>query len=230
MKLNVITIDGPAGSGKSTIAKMLSKKLELKYIDTGATYRTLTLLAIENNIDLEDEKAILDIAKKSRIILESNPGNISDYTVVKLNGRDITGDIRSSKVGAAVSIVSSLSAIRKYLVQFQREVAKSGASVIEGRDTGSVVFPNAILKIFLTADIDERVRRRYEQNKQKGQPVDRKKVKEEILKRDEIDSTRKDSPLIIPDDAVIIDGTKLTIDETFNKIEEIYYERIHNKN
>ena len=229
-KLDIITIDGPAGSGKSTVAKMLSRELDLKYIDTGATYRTLTLLALQNNIKPDDEPSILKLAKKSKIELESNPKDESQYTTVRLNGRDVTDDIRSSKVGAAVSIVSKLSGIRKYLVTLQRELADSGKAVLEGRDTGSVVFPNALLKIYLTAGIEQRVRRRELQNVQKGQKIDAKEIETEISTRDSIDSSRSDSPLTVPQNAVVIDNTNLTILETFEKIRDLYNERIHSKN
>lgn len=229
IKDNVITIDGPAGSGKSTIAKLLSKRLGLTYIDTGATYRTLTFIALENNIDPEDAGAILEIAKNSTIELDSVPDDINQFTRVKLNGRDITKDIRSESVGSAVSVVSKLPEVRKYLVGLQREIAGRSPSVLEGRDTGSVVFPDAILKIYLMADLDERVRRREKQNSQKGLPLKGSGVKTEIEKRDSIDSSRKASPLIVPDDAVIIDGTYMSIEDTYNKIKSLYHERIHFK-
>jgi cytidylate kinase len=229
-KNRIITVDGPAGSGKSTVAKLLSKELGLKYIDTGAMYRTITLLALENNIDPEDEASILRKASQVIIELESDPEDISKYTVVLLDGRDVTKEIRSDAVGAAVSIVSKLSGVRKHLVRLQRKMAAGGKSVLEGRDTGSVVCPDAILKVFLTASLEERIRRRKIQNQEKGDNVDEKNIKKEITSRDEIDSTRKDSPLIIPDDAVVIDTTDLSIIETFEKIREIYYARICSKN
>ncbi|MBM3700986.1 MAG: (d)CMP kinase [Actinobacteria bacterium] len=230
VKDNVITIDGPAGSGKSTIAKLLSKRLGLTYVDTGATYRTLTLIALENNIDPEDAGAILEIAKKSSIELDSDPDDINQFTRVKLNGRDITEEIRSESVGLAVSVVSKLPEVRKYLVGLQREIAGRNPSVLEGRDTGSVVFPDAILKIYLTAGLDERVKRRQKQNSEKRLPLRESGVKKEIEKRDSIDSSRKASPLIVPDDAVIIDGTDMSIEETYDKIKNLYYERIQLKN
>ncbi|MBN1298532.1 MAG: (d)CMP kinase, partial [Actinobacteria bacterium] len=205
-KDNVITIDGPAGSGKSTIAKLLAKELGLTYVDTGATYRTLTLLAIDNNIDLVDSDSILKLAKKSQIELESVPGDIQQFTKVKLNGKDVTEAIRTDKVGAAVSVVSKLPDVRKHLVKIQRDIAGKNPSVLEGRDTGSVVFPNAVLKIYLTADLDERIKRREKQNNEKGLSADKIDIKKEIESRDHIDSSRKDSPLIVPKDAIIIDS------------------------
>ena len=225
-KDDIITIDGPAGSGKSTIAKLLSKELGLKYIDTGAMYRAITLLALKKNIDCNDEKSILKLAKKSRIELDSNPLDENKYTVIKLNGADVTNEIRSKEVGAAVSIVSKLSGIRKHLVNIQRELAKSGKAILEGRDTGSIVFPNAILKVFLTASLEERVKRREIQNKDKGEILNKKTIKKEIAGRDRIDSSRQDSPLIVPDDSIIIDSTKMSIREVADKIKKIYNERI----
>ena len=229
-KNNIITVDGPAGSGKSTVAKLLSKELVLKYIDTGAMYRTITLLALENNIDPEDEASILKKAGKAKIILESNPEDINRYTVVFLDGRDVTDEIRSDAVGGAVSIVSKLSGVRKLLVKMQRKMAEEGRAVLEGRDIGSVVFPDAVLKVFLTADLEERIRRRKKQIQEKDEEADEKKIKNEIRRRDKIDSSRKDSPLIIPENAVVIDTTNLSIIETFEKIRDLYNERIHFKN
>ncbi len=222
---NIITIDGPAGSGKSTIAKILARDLDLNYIDTGAMYRTMTLIALRNNIDLEDEETILEIAKKSKLQIDNRAGDENEYTSVKINGEDITKDIRSSRVGSAVSIVSRLSGIRKYLVSLQRSMASSGKSVLEGRDTGSVVCPDADLKIFLTASISERVRRRRLQLEGKNQPMDEISIKQEINDRDMIDSNRKDSPLIIPEDGIKLDTSGLTINEVVERIKKLYYVR-----
>lgn len=197
----------------------------MNYIDTGAMYRTMTLIALRNNIDLEDEKAILEIAKKSELQIDNRAGDENEYTSVKINGEDITEDIRSSQVGSAVSIVSRLSGIRKYLVSLQRSMASSGNSVLEGRDTGSVVCPDADLKIFLTASISERVRRRRLQLEGKNQPMDEASIKQEINDRDMIDSNRKDSPLIIPEDGIELDTSGLTIDEVIEKIKKLFYVR-----
>ena len=222
----IITIDGPAGSGKSTIAKLLAKELGFNYIDTGAMYRTITLLALENNIDPEDETKILELAQQSSLELENSPADESQYTIVRLNGKDVTNEIRSKEVGAAVSIVSRLSGIRKYLVKLQRELSKHGNAVLEGRDTGSVVCPDATLKVFLTASLQERIKRRDLQNKQKGHLIEKQAIKKEISSRDKIDSSRKDSPLIIPENAVVIDTTNMSIKEVADKIKRFYYERI----
>ena len=227
---NIITIDGPAGSGKSTIAKILARDLGLKYINTGAMYRAITLLAMENNIDYKDEESILRLAKKAKLEIDCSAGDENKYTTVKLDGRDITEKIRSKEVGSAVSIVSKLSGIRKYLVRLQRKLSSGRyGAVLEGRDTGSVVCPNAVLKIFLTANLKERVKRRKLQIADNGQLAKQKLISDEIKSRDKIDSSRKDSPLIIPENAVVIDTSNMTIKEVTNKIKDIYKERINDK-
>jgi len=225
--INIITIDGPAGCGKSTIAKMLAKEFNLIYVDTGAMYRALTLIAIENNINLNDEDNIINVAQNSNLEFDYSVGDINKYTKVFLNGRDITLDIRSKKVGEAVSIVSALSKVRAYLVKLQRKIAFKYPCVLEGRDTGSVVCPDAICKIYLTASIEERVNRREKQLCENNQILEREQIKKEIETRDKIDSSRKDSPLIIPSGASVIDTSNLSIKEVFNMIKDIYNERLN---
>ena len=222
MTKNIITIDGPAGSGKSTVAKILARELGLKYIDTGAMYRAITLIALQNNIDYNDEKSILKIAVNIEIELDNNSVDENKYTMIKLNGTDVTDEIRSMEVGAAVSIVSKLSGIRKYLVSLQRKFIEKGNAVLEGRDTGSVVCPDATLKIYLTASLEERIKRRILQMKGNGQLFKKNIIKKEITERDRIDSTRKDSPLIIPANGVIVDTTKMSIREVVDKIKKLY--------
>jgi CMP/dCMP kinase len=222
---NIITIDGPAGSGKSTIAKILARDLGLKYIDTGAMYRAMTLIALSNNIGLEDERSLLEKAGNINMEIESRASDESSYTRLSLDGKDVTDEIRSQEVGAAVSIVSRLSGVRKYLVSIQRKLASRGEAVIEGRDTGSVVCPHALLKIFLTANMEERVKRRKIQLEEKNQVIDTKSIENEINSRDTIDSSRKDSPLIIPEDGIEIDTSTMSIDEVVNRIKNLYYDR-----
>ncbi|GAG56123.1 unnamed protein product [marine sediment metagenome] len=206
---NIITIDGPAGSGKSTVAKILARELNLKYIDTGAMYRAITLLALQNNIDCKDEKSILKLARNINLQLDSNSVDESRYTTVKIDGKDVTNEIRSREVGAAVSIVSKLSGVRRYLVSLQKKFIQGGNAVLEGRDTGSVVCPNAALKIYLTASLDERIKRRDLQIREKGHFLERNIIKKEIISRDRIDSSREDSPLVIPENGIIIDTSRL---------------------
>ncbi len=188
-------------------------------------YRTMTLIALRNKVDLEDEDTILEIAKKAKLEIDSKVPDENEYTSVRLNGEDITKEIRSSEVGAAVSIVSKLSGIRKYLVSLQRALASNGNSILEGRDTGSIVCPDAILKIFLTASISERIKRRRLQLEGKNQAMEASSIEKEIRNRDMIDSTREDSPLIIPENGIEIDTSGLSIEEVVNKIKELYYVR-----
>jgi len=229
MNNKIITIDGPAGSGKSTLAKLLAKNLKLLYVDTGAMYRALTYLALIKNISLEDEDSILDEAKKVKFEFEKSVEDIKSYTKVLMDGKDITHEIRSKEVGKSVSIVSKLSKIRKYLVGLQREAASSCPSVLEGRDTGSVVIPDAACKIFLTASVDERVNRRKKQLCENNLKSTKKEIKCEIKTRDKIDSSREDSPLIVPEGAHVIDTTSLSIMEVFEKISDLFEEKLNNQ-
>ena len=210
----IIAIDGPAGSGKSTSAKLIAKKLGYLYIDTGAMYRAITYLALKNKV-VKDESRILELARKSKIELKYNDGNL----VVMLNDHDISNEIRSTEVNANVSDVSKISAIRKLLVEKQRELGeKNNGVVMEGRDIGTVVFPNADVKIFLTASLDTRADRRAKEYFQNGSEVIIEDIKNNLSNRDRIDSSRKDSPLIKAPDAIAIDTTNVTIEEQVNLI------------
>lgn len=227
---NIITIDGPAGSGKSTVAKILARELNLKYIDTGAMYRAITLLALQNNIDCKDEESILKLARNINLELDSNSVDESKYTTVKIDGKDVTDEIRSREVGSAVSIVSKLSGVRKYLVSLQKKFIQGGNAILEGRDTGSVVCPDAALKIYLTANLDERIKRRDLQIREKGQFLEINIIKKEIISRDRIDSSREDSPLIIPENGIIIDTSKLSVKGVVEKIKKLYFKKVNVKN
>jgi cytidylate kinase len=211
----IIAIDGPAGSGKSTTAKLLAKKLGYLYIDTGAMYRAVTLYAIKNNL-LDDEKKIIDLASQLDIELKFEDGQ----TKVSVNGKDVTEEIRSLEVNQNVSPVSKIEGVRKILVQKQKEMGKNGGVVMEGRDITTVVFPNADVKIYLTATIDERARRRALEFAQKGQQVDIEQVKQNILDRDRIDSSRDVSPLTKSPDAIEIDTSNLSIEQQVEQILE----------
>lgn len=211
----IIAIDGPASSGKSTTAKLLAKKLGYLYIDTGAMYRAVTLYAIMNNL-LDNEKKIIELAKQLNIELKFENGQ----TKVSVNGKDVTEEIRSLEVNQNVSPVSKIEGVRKILVEKQKEMGKNGGVVMEGRDITTVVFPNADVKIFLTATIDERARRRALEFEQKGQPVDIEKVKQNILERDRIDSSREVSPLTKSPDAIEIDTSNLSIEQQVDLILE----------
>jgi len=210
----IITVDGPAGSGKSTIARLLADRIGGVYLDTGAMYRSVTLVALETGADIRDEGAVAGIARNIRIeFVEDRAGQ---KTIV--NGRDCTADIRSREVDAAVSVVSAHRKVRERMVDIQQRIARTAGKVVaEGRDTGSVVFPHADMKIYLDADPSTRARRRAEQRGETLAPNDIA----EIVRRDEMDSSRKESPLVIPEGARIIDTTNLKIDEILEKILEL---------
>jgi CMP/dCMP kinase len=216
----IIAIDGPSGAGKSTLGKMLAKKLNLLYLDTGAMYRAVGLAVAQAGIDPEDESEVTAIAENSQIELVGEPDKLS----VKLNGADVTGEIRTNEIGQLASKVSTISDVRKILVRKQKELgnlAPRGA-VLDGRDIGTVVFPDAAVKFFLTALPEARARRRYEEDLERGRDVTYEKTFAEIKQRDERDVKREDSPLRIAEDAVVIDTSELNEREVFEKmLEEI---------
>ncbi len=209
----IITLDGPAGSGKSTTARMLAKRLAAVYLDTGAMYRSVTLVALENGVDATDAKRLDDISSKISInFIEDENGQR-----VMVNGRDRTVEIRTPEVEKLVSTVSSHKVVREKMVHLQREIAsKHPKVVVEGRDTGSVVFPNADHKFFLSANTEVRAQRRVTQNS--GSGIKTGNMVQEIMERDEKDSTRQVSPLMVPQGAVEIDNTNLSLDETIERI------------
>jgi cytidylate kinase len=212
----IIAIDGPAGSGKSTSAKLIAKKLGYVYIDTGAMYRAITYLALEQAA-INDESRIIELARNCKIDLEYKDGEV----IVLLNGKNISKEIRSAEVNSHVSDVSKISEVRKVLVEKQREMGAKGKGVVmEGRDIGTVVFPNADVKIFLTASLDIRANRRTKEYNENGSKVLIDDVKNNLSSRDKIDSSRNDSPLIKASDAVEVDTTNVTINEQVNLILE----------
>jgi cytidylate kinase len=222
----IIAIDGPAGSGKSTSAKLIAKKLGYLYIDTGAMYRAITFLAFENGA-IKDEAKIIELARNIDIEFKYNNNEL----VVMLNGRDISKEIRSTDVNELVSDVSKIGAVRKLLVKNQREIGEIGQGVVmEGRDIGTVVFPNADVKIFLTAKLDIRADRRSKEYYKNGSKVIIEDIKNNLSNRDKIDSGRSDSPLIKAPDATVIDTTNTTIDEQVNLIIERVKKKAQEKN
>lgn len=205
----IVAIDGPAGSGKSTSAKLVAQKLGYLYIDTGAMYRAVTFLAIRKNV-LNNSDAVIKIAQTSDINLKFTDG----ATQVSIDGENITDKIRTAEVNSKVSDVSKIKEVRSALVAKQREMAiKDGGVVMEGRDIGTVVFPDADVKIFLTASIEQRAKRRAKEFEEKGIEVSINDVKDNLIIRDKIDSTREVSPLTKAEDAIVVDTSKVTIQE-----------------
>ncbi|CUU09994.1 cytidylate kinase [Candidatus Kryptobacter tengchongensis] len=223
MKKIIIAIDGPAGSGKSTTARLVAQKLGYIYIDTGAMYRALTLKVIELGINPNDESLITKIAENTKIELLYENGNLK----VILDGKDVSEKIRSPEVTSLVSIVSAHPKLRDIMVKKQRELGRNGGVVMDGRDIGTVVFPDADLKIFMTADVRERAKRRQKELKAQGFDVEIEKLIKEIEERDKFDSTREIGPLKKADDAIEIDTTNLTIDEQVELVLKKAYELIN---
>ena len=202
----IVAIDGPAGSGKSTIAKIIAEKYNFTYIDTGAMYRMITLFCLDNNIDLSDEKAIkFALDTKIKIDMQGNK--------FFLNQKDVTKEIRELRVNKNVSKIASIRVVRENLVNMQREISKCKNVILDGRDIGTVVFPNAQIKIYLIASSEERAKRRYREHQEKGDKISYEEVLNSIKERDFIDSTRKESPLVKAEDAVELDTTNLNIEE-----------------
>lgn len=222
MDINLkIAIDGPASSGKSTIAKLLADKYQLVYVDTGAMYRTLTYLALKNNIEVDDEEGLVQLLKDIEIIFKRLP----DGQLVFANEEDVTDAIRQHDVTNNVSVVSSFSKVREELVSRQQVIAEEFGVVMDGRDIGTVVLPDADVKIFLVASVLERAERRYLENKENGIESDFERLKQEIIARDEYDSNREVSPLKQAEDAIRLDTTSLDILEVVNKCVEIINEK-----
>ncbi|MBS7406890.1 MAG: (d)CMP kinase [Coriobacteriales bacterium] len=209
----IIAIDGPAGSGKSTVAKEVAKMLGFHYLDTGAMYRSIAWLALERGISLDEDEAVADLARTETVVFSHEEGNPLPSGVA-IAGHDITLEIRTPRIDKAVSPVSAIPAVREALTQQQRAIAASENIVMEGRDIGTVVFPRAELKVFLTASAEERARRRALQNAQRGfGETDEAAILADIIRRDEADSTRAVAPLRPAEDAVMLDTTGMGIDE-----------------
>ena len=211
----IIAIDGPAGAGKSTIAKIIAQKLGFLYIDTGAMYRALTLKVIEEEADIKDPERIVEIASKSSIDLINNPdGSLK----VMLDGRDISMQIREPRITRFVSDIAKIKGVREIMLRLQRNFGKKGHCVLDGRDIGTVVFPDADKKFYLDARFKERVKRRHQELNGLGQEVSAKDVEGDLKNRDTIDSTREIAPLKKAEDAVYIDTTDLTIEDVSGKV------------
>jgi len=217
LKKITIAIDGPAASGKSTTARLVAGKLGYLHVDTGAMYRALTLEMLMKGINIDNEEHVAKAAKACKIELkQSTDGNMR----VLLNGFDVTSEIRMPEVSKAVSTVSSYKSIRELMVREQRKIAQQGGVVLEGRDIGTIVYPEAELKIYMYADVGERARRRKKELEISGVTMDQKDLEKEISLRDHKDSTREYSPLCKAPDAIELDTTNLTIEEQVNFIIE----------
>ena len=212
----MIAIDGPSGAGKSTLGKMLAKKLGLLYLDTGAMYRAVALAATRDERALNDPVRAAEIARAANIELKGEPDSLR----VILDGEDVTETIRTLQIAQAASIVSTNSDVRKIMVGLQRRLGEQSPKgcVLEGRDIGSVVFPNADIKFFLTAKPEARARRRFQEDKAKGRVSTYEQTLAEINERDERDVSRSDSPLTIAEDAVVIDTSELDLTEVFDQM------------
>lgn len=217
-----IAIDGPAAAGKSTVAKIVAESLGYIYIDTGAMYRALTYKAIANHLNLEDEAALSTCLFSTKIELYPSENG----QLVFLDARDVTSEIRSAAVTNSVSIVSKHQQVREEMVRRQQEFATGGGVVMDGRDIGTHVLPNAEVKVFLLASVEERAMRRHTENLQKGFPSDLEKLKLDIARRDKIDSEREVAPLKKAENAIEIDTTSMTIPDVVERILELAYERI----
>ncbi len=205
----VIALDGPAGSGKSTIARLVAKKLKFLYIDSGAIYRAYTLQYLREGINLEDQGVLVEFLERATVNLKNGENGV----LIFVNREDVTKEIRSAEVTANVSSISENKSIREVVTRKLRSKAEHNSLVMDGRDIGTVVFPDAELKVFLTASIEERARRRKDDLKSAGVETDLEKIKDDIQKRDKHDSERNLAPLRKPDDAILLDTTNLAIDE-----------------
>ena len=222
----IVAIDGPAGTGKGTVTKLISKELGLVNIDTGAMYRCVTLEAIRQGVtSIEEKERIIQIAKNIDIKMK----NESEEQQVYLNGENVSKEIRTKEVSAFVSPVSSIPEVREIMVELQRKMAQNADVIMEGRDITTVVFPNADVKIYLDASVEERAQRRFKENQEKGLNMTYEEVLESIKTRDYNDMHKPVGALKIAEDAVIVDSTKLSIEEMADAVEKIILEKTGEK-
>jgi cytidylate kinase len=217
----IIAIDGPSGAGKSTLGRMLARELGLLYIDTGAMYRAVALAVTKAGVSTTDEEAVAEVARRAEVTLTGDPERLQ----VRLGGRDVSEEIRTEQVGHTASVVSAIPAVRRELVRQQRELGARGGVVLDGRDIGTVVFPSADVKFFLTARAEERARRRFEEERAKDQDQTFEDTLADIAARDRRDTTREDSPLRPAPDAVTVDTTGLSIQGVFERMMEVVRRR-----
>jgi CMP/dCMP kinase len=216
-KKYIITIDGPAGAGKSTVSKALAKKLDYIYLDTGALYRALAYKTLELKISLDEVSALADLCSNTNVVLKNIDGQMKVY----VDGDDVEEKIRTEEVGLAASKISTFAVVRERLLNLQREAGARGGIVAEGRDMGSVVFPHADYKFYLDAHLEERIKRRHKELLEKGVAVEYKSIQKDMFARDKQDKQREIAPLKAPDGAIIIDSDNLSVQEVVDKI--IFY-------
>lgn len=214
-----IAIDGPAGAGKSTIAKQIAHQLEYIYVDTGAMYRAMGLYILENQIQVDDVDAVINLCRDVRITIEYIDGEQQ----VLLNDKNVNGLIRTEEVSKMASACATIKEVRIKLVELQQELAKVSNVVMDGRDIGTFVLPHADLKVYLTASSSERARRRWQENQDKGILCDIHEIEKDIIQRDDQDMNREYAPLTQAEDAVLIDSSHMSIQEVTDKIIELFY-------
>src|ERR1051325_1588897 len=217
----IIAIDGPSGAGKSTLGRMIARELNMLYLDTGAMYRAVALAVIESGVSAADKDEVARVAQSAEINLAGDPDSLR----VTLDGHDISDKIRTEEVSHAASVISAIGGVRRALVERQRQMGRRGSGVLDGRDIGTVVFPDADIKFFLTAAPEERASRRYEEDRLRERNVTFEETLADINTRDQRDSTRADSPLAIAEDAVVIDSTELSIADVFERMMEVIRQR-----
>jgi cytidylate kinase len=210
----IVAIDGPAGAGKSTVARAVADALGIGYLDTGAMYRALTLMALRDGVAVSDGPALAGLARRHPVDLANGPGGVR----VQVRGDDVTVAIREADVTGAVSAVAAHPDVRHEMVARQREIMRHGDWVCDGRDIGSVVFPQAEVKVFLTASVDERARRRHAELVARGERVDLREIRDDVERRDLADSSRAASPLVVAEGAEVVDTTGMSIGEVVGRI------------
>ena len=220
-----IAIDGPAGAGKSTVAKKVAKELSFVYVDTGAMYRAMALYLLRKGVNREDPDEIGEACQNAEISIEYQNGE----QIVLLDGENVNAHLRTEEVSAMASVSSAVPRVREKLLDLQRKLARTMSVVMDGRDIGTTILPDADVKIYLTASSLTRARRRYLEYQEKGEPCDLAEIQKTIEERDQRDMTREISPLCQAEDAVLVDSSELTIDETVEKILSVYHSIVSEK-
>ena len=220
-----IAMDGPAGAGKSTVAKKVAKELSFVYVDTGAMYRAMALYLLRKGVNREDPDEIGEACQNAEISIEYQNGE----QIVLLDGENVNAHLRTEEVSAMASVSSAVPRVREKLLDLQRKLARTMSVVMDGRDIGTTILPDADVKIYLTASSLTRARRRYLEYQEKGEPCDLAEIQKTIEERDQRDMTREISPLCQAEDAVLVDSSELTIDETVEKILSVYHSKVSEK-